>query len=156
MDKIFPFNNPIEAGLRLLLILASGFPERYDLERLVFFDYMVVHSADIDKNISSLHAAVPNRLGELFVRRSLLQDGLDLFCSRGLIRKVYNETGIEYSATEYSLPFVEALSEVYTTTLLDRSMWVINNFARLSISELQGMITKNIEQGKNEFNLEII
>ena len=156
INKVFPFNNAIETGLRMLVILASGFPERYDLERLVFFDYMIVHSADIDKRIDSLHPAVPNRQGELFVRRTLLQEGLDLFCSRGLVSKIYHESGIEYSATEYAMPFVEALDEPYTAKLVDRSVWLVSNYGSSSEKELQKIINSNIEKGKNEFNLEIL
>ncbi|PZR19210.1 MAG: threonine transporter [Flavobacterium psychrophilum] len=140
----------------MLVILASGFPERYDLDRLVFYDYMIVHSADIDKGVSSLHAAVPNRQGELFVRRTLLQEGLDLYCSRGLIQTVFQKYGIEYCATEYALPFIEGLSEVYTTALLERSTWLIDNFGHMNSSELQRIVNSSIELGKNEFNLEII
>lgn len=156
MTEIYPFNNAIESGLRMLVILVSAFPRHFDIEKLIFYDYMIVHSADLDENISSIHPAVPNRKSEIFVRRSVLQSGLDLFCNKGLISKIYDNSGIAYVATENSMPFIDALSENYTTILIDRSNWLINNYADLSTGELQNIFNSKIAQGKSEFNLEII
>ena len=40
------FNSPIETGLRSLTLLEAGYPSAYDLERLTYYDYLVVHSDD--------------------------------------------------------------------------------------------------------------
>ena len=65
--KIEPFNSPLETGLRSLAILEAAFPNRYDLQRLVEMDYLVVHSADVG-GPESLHAPLPLRAGELLDR----------------------------------------------------------------------------------------
>ena len=41
-----PFNSPLETGVRALTVLAELAPAALDLQRLVYFDYLVVHSAD--------------------------------------------------------------------------------------------------------------
>jgi len=154
--KIFPFNNRVEAGLRMLIVLTSGFPLSFDLERLVFYDYMVVHSGDIDKNVQSIHPAVPNRTGEIFIRRTVLQDGMDLFCNKGLIKKVYSSEGISYSATESAMPFLESLTEEYTEGLINRSDWLINRYGETKIEDLREIFSAAMPIAKNEFNLDIL
>ena len=55
---IEPFNSPLEAGLRSTAILEAAYPERYDLQRLVQLDYLVVHSADTGVDDSAVVQAV--------------------------------------------------------------------------------------------------
>jgi hypothetical protein len=154
--KIYPFNNNIETGLRMLILLTSAYPLKYDLDHLVYFDYMIVHSGDIDTEIASLHPAVPNRTGEIFIRRNLIQDGLEIFIHKGLVIRYFNEKGIQFGATELSTPFLDALNEDYTNALLDRAHWVIEKFAHYDLKDLRELMSRNLSKIRNEFNLEII
>ncbi len=43
-----PFNSPIETGIRTLAILTAVFPRSLDLQYLVYFDYLVLHSGDVE------------------------------------------------------------------------------------------------------------
>lgn len=45
---VSPFNGPVEIGLRALCVLTTAFPAAYALQRLVIFDYFLVHSDDIE------------------------------------------------------------------------------------------------------------
>lgn len=155
-NKIYPFNNNIETGLRMLTVLTSAYPNKYDLEHLVYFDYMVVHSADINPNIQSLHPAVPNRSGEIFIRRNLIQNGLDIFLQKGLIVKYYNDNGIQYSASESSIPFLDSLNESYTSSLVDLANWVVKEYGNYELKDLRELMRRNLEKNRSEFNLEII
>ena len=77
MTKIInnqPFNSYLETGVRSLIILVVAFPTLFDLQRLVEMDYLVVHSGDIG-GPKSLHAALPLRVGELLIRRGLIENG---------------------------------------------------------------------------------
>jgi hypothetical protein len=154
--KVFPFNNGIETGLRMLVLLTSAFPFKYDIDHLVYFDYMMVHSGDINPDIKSLHPAVPNRTGELFVRRSLIQNGIDLFIQKGFLLRAYTEKGIQYGATEAATPFLESLSEDYTQELVKRASWVAANYANIKLNDLRKMMNDNLSKIRNEFNLEFI
>ncbi len=122
--KINPFNNNLETGLRVLSILNATFPKSYDLQSIVYLDYLTVHSGDISKDISSLHPPVPNRKGEMFVRREIIYSSLELFISKGLISRLYLENGIEYIASESSTTFLESLNEEYSVKLQTMSSWV--------------------------------
>jgi hypothetical protein len=154
--KIYPFNNGIETGLRMLVLLTSAFPLKYDIDHLVYFDYMMVHSGDINPDVKSLHPAVPNRTGELFVRRSLIQNGLDMFIQKGLLLRTYTHKGIQYGATETATPFLESLSEDYTQELVKRARWVAANYADAKLNDLRKMMNDNLSKIRNEFNLEFI
>lgn len=155
-QTIFPFNNYVETGLRLLTLLTAAHPLAFDIDHLVYFDYMVVHSGDIDPAAPSLHPAVPNRSGEILVRRNLLILGLEVFIHKGLIQRYYNEKGIQYGATEYATPFLDALGEDYTDLLFLRSQWAISNFGTYTLPELQSLINRRLSNIRSEFNLEII
>ena len=41
------FNTPLECGLRLLFLLNACYPKRGDLQRLISYDYLMVHSGDV-------------------------------------------------------------------------------------------------------------
>jgi hypothetical protein len=154
--KVYPFNNGIETGLRTLSVLNASFPMSYDIGLLVYFDYLTVHSGDVEGGLASLHPAVPNRSGEIFVRRTIIEDGLDLLISKNLVEKIYTSNGIEYRATEQSTPFLESLSENYTLELIRRAEWVISKFSSYTESDFREFMEKNAKKLKNEFNLEIL
>ena len=73
-----PFNGPVEIGLRTLVILCEAYPEPMSLQRLILFDYLIVHSDDLPDGPAGLHPQTPHRSGELLIRRNLLQDGIAL------------------------------------------------------------------------------
>lgn len=154
--KIHPFNNSVETGLRMLSLLNASFPKPYDVNTLVYLDYLTVHSGDVTAEMKSLHPAVPNRAGEIFVRRNIIEEGLEAFVRKGLIEKLFSKNGIEYKASENSVSFLEALSENYSIELIKRAEWVINEFSSYSLEELKSYMNENIEKLKHEFNLEIL
>src|SRR5260370_20026328 len=92
-EGFIAFNNPLESALRSLVLLVEAHPSGCDLQKLVYFDYLLVHSADAG-GPESLHPATPNRSGELLVRRGLLNAGLMLLLGRGLAQRQFGERGI--------------------------------------------------------------
>ena len=153
---IYPFNNYVETGLRVLTILTSSFPVAYDIDHLIYFDFMVVHSGDINRNETSLHPPVPNRRGEIVVIRTSIKTALDIFSHKGLIDIRFTETGILYSATESSVPFLESLSEDYTLALMSKAQWLMREFGTYDLSTLRELFDRSMEKTRNEFNLDII
>jgi hypothetical protein len=145
-----PFNSPLETGLRSLAILEAAFPNRYDLQHLVELDYLVVHSADVD-GPESLHAPLPLRAGELLVRRQLIERGLLLMISKGLIERHANKSGIEYSAGDVAAPYLDSLSAPYTLQLRDRARWLADNFSGLSTEEIRSLIRRFFAHWTSEF-----
>ncbi len=140
MTAIYPFNNRIETGLRSLFILTYCYPRTFDLDYLVCLDYLCVHSGDFDKNMPSLHAATPNRGGEIYVHRAIIEEGLNLLYAKHLVHKCYLQTGIEYSATEESAPFIDSMGSEYCKRLHVRSTWIKHTISSNSKTELEKMI----------------
>ncbi|MEP7165204.1 MAG: ABC-three component system middle component 2 [Ferruginibacter sp.] len=152
-DHSHTFNSPLECGLRSMVILECAFPNVYDLQRLVFFDYLLVHSADAG-GPESLHPPTPHRSGEVLVRRKIIEQGLNLFLSRRLIEKKYTEKGIVYNATEKTTPFLDNLRTKYSLSLKDRANWVIKSFNGFSDIELENFFKINLDRWGGEFTKE--
>src|SRR3979411_2027900 len=75
-----PFNSALETGVRALAVLAEASPRALDLQELVYFDYLIVHSGDAG-GPTSLHPNTPLRNGELLVRRTIIEQGVLLMVS---------------------------------------------------------------------------
>ncbi|MBK1855326.1 hypothetical protein JO972_10180 [Verrucomicrobiaceae bacterium 5K15] len=146
-----PFNSSLETGMRAMIILVTCYPRSLDLQRLVDFDYLVVHSGDVD-GPESLHPPLPMRAGELLIRRSIIESGVMLMMSRGFIERVVKDDGIEYLASETAMPFVSSLINSYTKNLQDRAKWVILNFGDASRDSLQSITAKFFDKWTTEFH----
>lgn len=145
-----PFNSPLETGLRSVAILAEACPDEFDLQRLLYFDYLVVHSSDAG-GPASLHPNMPLRNGELLVRRSVIERGLLLYISRSLIERHARAGGIFYAASETAGPFLECLHSAYSCELRLRATWAIDAFGALDDDELKSYFDARFERWTREF-----
>lgn len=146
-----PFNSSLETGTRAMIILVASYPNSLDLQRLVDFDYLVVHSGDVG-GPESLHPPLPMRAGELLIRRNIIESGIMLMMSRGFIERVVKEDGIEYVASDTAMPFVSSLITSYTKNLQDRANWVVLNFGEASRNSLQLITAKFFDKWTTEFH----
>ncbi len=146
-----PFNSPLETGVRALIILVASYPESIDLQRLIDFDYLVVHSEDAD-GPESLHPPLPMRAGELLIRRNIIESGLLLMMSRGFVERVATQSGISYMASDTAMPFVSCLSAPYMRILLERAEWVVNRFGKVSEIELQEITSHFFDKWTTQFH----
>ncbi|MBI5655523.1 MAG: threonine transporter [Geobacter sp.] len=151
-----PFNGPVEIGLRALAILNESFPAGYSLQRLVVFDYLVVHSDDIPGGPVGLHPQTPHRGGELLVRRSVLEEGLLLYQSRGLLERRYTDQGVYFAATDRSAAFLDALDSEYLEHLRDRASWLITELGALADDEMNQLADRHIGEWGAEFAMESV
>ena len=151
-----PFNGPIEIGLRALALLTEGFPATYSLQRLVVYDYLVVHSDDVPGGPPGLHPKTPHRGAELLVRRAVLEQGLLLYQSRGLVERRYTEGGVMLAATERSASFLDALNSPYLTLLRERAAWVMSAFSELDDAALARIASEHIGEWGAEFEMESV
>ena len=147
-----PFNTPIEAGLRLLFALEEAGSRSFDLQRLVSYDYLLVHSGDVEGGPASLHPAVPFRGSELLVKRELVRSGLDEMFSKELIEKRFEPTGICYRASALTGAFLKLLTSAYASALRIRAEWVVTRFVDYSDAELEKYMTANIGRWGAEFD----
>lgn len=146
-----PFNSALETGVRTLAILTACYPKAHDLDRLVQYDYLTVHSADAD-GPSSLHPPLPLRSGEIAVRRELIQSGLYLMMSRSLVQCECNiQKGFLYSADDSAAWFLNNMQSPYIIALCERAEWVAANFDSLSTEELNSIVKQLFESWTIEF-----
>lgn len=145
-----PFNSALENGLRSVSLLVATYPRSFDLQRLVTFDHLVVHTGDVGGPIS-LHAAVPMRVAELLVRRGLVERGLLLMVSKGLVSRHIDDSGIVYTAGDFAETFLSSLTSEYIRTLADRAEWVVREFGDLNDADLKVRVGEFSEQWIEQF-----
>ena len=148
------FNGPVEMGMRAAMVLASAYPERFDLNRLVILDYIVVHSGDIPGGPESLHPPTPLRAGEVTVRRDLLENGLHLLAMKGLVARHLDESGITYSAEAQVTAFLDALASGYAESVRDRAQWAVQRLQGLTDAEVNQLFEASTGRWKTEFVVE--
>jgi hypothetical protein len=151
-SRFSPFNSPLETGFRSLAILEAAYPEGFDLQRLVELDYLVVHSGDAG-GPDSLHVPLPMRAGELLIRRELIDKGLLLMMSRGLVYRVASPTGIEFRAGERASPYLADLRAPYTLELRSRAVWAVHTFGRMTITEIRAVTNRFFEGWSSQFQV---
>lgn len=147
-----PFNTPLETGIRSLTILTAIFPQSLDLQYLVYFDYLTVHSGDVE-GPESLHAPLPLRSGELSVRRELIKRGLFLMMSRGLVQQLSTSSGFQYTVTDAAGAFLSMLSSQYISKLKERADWVIEIFGESTPEELKVVECRFFQEWSTQFQL---
>lgn len=148
----YVFNTPLETGLRSAALLLAAYPQGCDIQRLVQYDYLIVHSEDVEGGPPSIHPATPHRAGELLVRRKLVEQGLEFMARRLVVEKQFDEAGgIIYRAGEYAILFMGALTSNYATKLQRRAEWVVGRFQGMSDEELADYMRSRWSQWGAEF-----
>lgn len=150
-NKIKLFNNEIEMGLRILIILERVYPKSFDVEMINYFDYFSLHTKDIGGE-ESLHPELPNRFGELSVKRKLIHNSLKLLIAKGLVKIKYTDQGIEYFASEDVSPFLHNLTEEYTINLSSKVEWVSNKFKDFTYDDIKTFVLENQSKWGSEIS----
>lgn len=148
------FNSPLEVGLRVLYILDELYPTGCDLQRLVYYDYILVHSNDVPNGPKSIHPSIPHRTSEILVKRELVKKGLTLMNSKQLIKTIFDDTGIIYSATELTNPFLQYNNSEYASKLKRVANWLVKQFETYSDDKLALFIKNNLDVWGGEFSKE--
>jgi hypothetical protein len=150
-----PFNSALETGIRALVLLEAFHPRRCDLIEMTWLDHLVVHTADVDSDSPpSLHPEVPNRTGELLIRRRLVEHSLRLMHQVHLIDIEDTEEGVVFVASEEAPAFLDMLQAPYTVELRRRAEWLAGRFAGLSAAEIKSVAEKRIGRWTAEFQVE--
>lgn len=146
-----PFNSPLETGIRTLAILTAVYPRSLEIQHLVYFDYLVLHSGDVE-GPESLHAALPLRSGELTVRRGLIERGIFLMMSRQLVERLVSSDGFQYIASESANAFLSMISSRYILKLKNRAEWVAGTFGQSTLEELQALERRFFGEWSTQFD----
>jgi ABC-three component (ABC-3C) system Middle Component 2 len=144
------FNSPLETGVRAVALLAAAYPRAFDLQRLVAFDHLLVHTGDIG-GPSSLHPPVPLRSAELLVRRRLIERALLLMMTRELVSRQVGPDGIRYVAGENAVPFLGAVQSDYMKALQERARWLVHHLGEMPEVEFRALLRRFFDQWVEEF-----
>lgn len=148
--KPVTFNGPLEAGIRAVAVLGEAYPQSFDLQRLIMFDYLLVHTGDIG-GPDSLHPPAPLQSAALLVRRKLVEQGLLLMMTRDLVQREVNADGIRYRAGENATPFLNALESQYLKALKQRASWLIERFVDLPDQQFRNTMRQFFDHWVEEF-----
>ena len=148
-----PFNGTLETGIRALVLLEAFHPRRCDLLELTWLDHLVVHTADLGGQ-ESLHPDLPNRAGELLVRRQLVEKSLRLMQQVHLVEVFETEEGISFGASEDAPSYLDLLHAPYSTALKERARWMAGRFASLKTDEMRAMVESRIGRWTADFRLD--
>lgn len=144
------FNGPLEAGIRAVSILGAAYPQSYDLQRLVAFDFLLVHTADVG-GPESLHPPTPTHSAELLVRRKLVEQALLLMITRDLIQRDITHEGFKYSAGENAETFLASLTSAYLRALKERAAWLVEALGGYPDTEFKGVMRRFFDDWVEEF-----
>ncbi len=144
------FNGPLEAGVRMVAILAAAHPKSFDLQRLVAFDYLLVHTGDIG-GPESLHPDVPFHSAGLLVRRRIVEQALLLMMTRDLIRREPLAEGIQFFAGENAAPFLASLRSDYLVALRERAQWLVSVLGKYTDLEFRNLMRRFSKEWIEEF-----
>jgi hypothetical protein len=152
-QKPATFNGPLEAGLRAVTILGAAHPQSFDLQRLVAFDYLLVHTGDVG-GPSSLHPPAPLQSAELLVRRKIVERALLLMMTRDLVEREFDTDGIRYRAGENAAPFLSTLESDYLKQLRDRAAWLVDELGHLNERDFRAVMHRFFDRWVEEFQME--
>jgi len=136
------FNSPFELGIRMVYLLQALAPHGADLQKLVLLDYAIVYSADLN-GPSSLHTPIPFRGAELMSRRELIEQGLYLMSTRGLVTVNWGADGISYFAGEVARAMTGALTSNYLRELQHRCKWAADQYSQADSTELTAQFAES-------------
>ncbi|MBZ4370222.1 ABC-three component system middle component 2 [Corallococcus sp. AS-1-6] len=145
-----PFNSALETGVRAVFILEASHPRPLDLLQLTWFDHLVVHTADLN-GPPSLHPDIPERTGELLVRRRTVQQGLNLMRRLHLVDTTVDTYGIRYQASDDAPAFVEVLRTPYAQRLQERARWLMGHLAQMDDSTIERYVADKVGRWAVEF-----
>lgn len=155
MKNIKIYNTAYEIGIRILILLGQSTKE-LDLQRIIFYDYLMIHYNDVNAAYESLHPDNPYHATELFVRRKLVQDALKLIGQKGLVEVKLSNKGIQYNITSLGINCLSYFESEYFTKLSEYSRLVIEEFNNYSDEELKRYINNNVGQWEDQFEKEAL
>lgn len=120
-------------------------------QRIMYYDYFVLHLNDLDQKYESLHPDNPNHSSEIAIKRDLVNKGLKLMIAKGLLGVKYTKSGIYYKDNQLTHDFVSLFQNEYVEAL-KRNINVVNGcFSHCSDKHIYKYINKNIGKWAGEF-----
>lgn len=144
MSSIKIYNTPFEVGVRALMII-NKYDKGIDLDSIIILDYLSLHANVVNYEFKSLHPDNPFHGIELFSKRNVIKESINLLIRKGLIDIEFSAKGILYvsnSITEYFLSFFEGK---YFNDLNCNIDNIVEKFKSYTQEDLQKYINNNLE-----------
>jgi hypothetical protein len=145
------FNGPVEVGIRAVILLDAVFPQALDLNRITILDHWALHSGMLS-DLPSVHPDRANSVGELGLKRGLIEQGLLLMRSAGMVSVIVSATGISYRATEEAAGFLGLMEAPLVAALETRAEWAVNRFAALSDAQVHQWMLAPLHNPEDQGN----
>ncbi|MDN4163361.1 ABC-three component system middle component 2 [Nocardioides abyssi] len=140
----------MEVGIRSLFLLQHQYPNGFDLGQLVLLDHCVIHAGDLG-GPPSVHPELPSRAGELGIKRTVVQRGLGVLYSLGLVDVRPSEDGILFFASEDARQFLRLLTAAHAGKLDESAAWAVETFAGRTADDLRDLMGDLMHQRSEEF-----
>lgn len=145
------FNSPVEIALRLLFIFSKS-NRPFDLQRLIYYHYFLIHSSDADGPVS-IHPKLPFRSCEMLVNRTVFKQGLTLLVSKDLVSVIYSKkVGITFTKNPKTDLFLKYFESNYSKRLEECAIWVCTKFDSLTDGQLADLVDTNLGKWGIEFS----
>ncbi|GEM_PF-4756807 len=149
-------NSTIEVALRVLVILTINCSEKFDVERLGYYDYVSTRLNDYNDKFKSLHPYTPYKHGELIVKRELIQSALALLLKKDLVKIEYGTEGVNYYSNKYSSYFLSHFKSEYYLELCKHVEVASNNLSNIKTEDLRKLFKRNINKMEMQFKFECL
>lgn len=149
-DPHSPFNSTLETGLRALIVLEAMHPRRCSLDELTWFDYLVVHTSDME-GPESLHPDFEASVGEILIRRRLVEESIALLRKLHLVVADYHD-GLNYLPGDEAPAIIDLLTSTYNQKLKARANWVAQTFQNFDSAEVEEIFADRIGRWTAEFH----
>lgn len=145
------FNSPMEIGLRTLFVLNQFGEIALSIDKLIFFDYFLIHAGDISKKQKSIHPKYPFRSSEIIIKRELLNSAIMQLVRKELIEIHYQHDGIFYTISNIGRSLINYFESEYAELLNESSQWIYKNYKDKTEEELQASFKRNMKKWGGEF-----
>ncbi len=143
-------NSPIEVSMRVLVVLDREFPELLSSVRLSMLDYALVHAGDLG-GPPSLHPDIPGRIGELGIRKQLVDEALRILLRVGLAEVQPTSQGIGYRASEGAQNFLDLLTAQHIHALRSNADWIHSRYSHMPAEGIRNEMYKLVERWSDQF-----
>jgi hypothetical protein len=150
MEEVI-FNGRVELAIRLLFLLKHSNKD-LDLQRILYYNYLMVHSSDISGGPSSLHPDLPNRSCEIIVLRENYKEAIQTLLSKGVISVKYKKNGVYYSKNKDTLNFLSYFESDYSRNIDETAKWICDYFGKENDIKISKFINSNLTKWGEEFS----
>jgi len=91
------------------------------------------------------------RAGEISLRRGLVEQGLQLLASRGLVKRTLDHNGILYQAEDLTNLYISSMRGNYFEALKIRSLWAVSLTEPMNDEAINRLRQQSTSAWKMEF-----